>query len=136
MKTLTYFIILLLSLAITNAAVGDFPYPIYGKVTEKNTGKVVSGAEIRLILPDETIKSAYTNKKGYYQIESSTAYSGEKAKLGLKGQEKEITLSGNKLNVNLEYDKLSLKNYAIGAGLTLTAASAYYYFRKKKKSKK
>ena len=116
-------------------APGDYPYPVYGKVTATD-GKPISGQEIRALTPDGKIYTAFSDKQGRYQLELTTEYIGKTIKIGAKGQEQDYTLTGSKAEINLGYQPQLLKNAAIGSGVALIAAAGYWYYRRTRKKKK
>src|SRR3990167_11110950 len=128
---LAFLAVLLLSF-IAIAMPGTFPYPVYGYLKEKDTGYAVRYAPVYLETQDRIIRQAVTDANGYFQFELSTAYLGQTAKIGVKGNMQEIKIEGNKLNINLIYSKEILSNAAIAGGTALILASVggYYYFRR------
>jgi hypothetical protein len=134
MKLKLLYLCLVVALALPlsiMAAPGDFPYPVYGKVTETATGYAIRYLPITLTVDGQDFTTT-SDINGNYQIELTTQYIGKSALIGYKGHQESIVLSGTKLNYNISYTQAELTGWLIGSGLALGAAlvSGYFYIKK------
>lgn len=139
MKAEIFILTMLLLAGVSFAAPGDFPYPVYGQITDENSVGI-RYLPIQLIAEDGTVFNTVTDTKGNYQFELSTAYSKQSVKIGIKGASSsfnEYILTGANLKADIQYSGSEVKGWLYGSGGALVlAAAGYWYYRKTNAGKK